>query len=241
MNSGESQDRNRTPSPHKTGSARTEGYYPLTPSQKPHLRDRSTTLLPDSSSAPKNPKNPVAHVPKISSRAIRSSQRNLVAGLEQAAGDAGEVAGLGQFKERAKKLRFGRSRIHNWGLFAQEPVDAGDIVVEYIGQLIRQRVADQREHQYLSSGIGSSYLFRVDEDTIIDATKMGNLARFINHSCDPNCNAKIINLDGQKKIVIYAKKDIEEGDEITYDYKFPLEAEKLPCYCGSKNCRGSLN
>ncbi|KAJ3342175.1 hypothetical protein HDU93_002965 [Gonapodya sp. JEL0774] len=178
---------------------------------------------------------------KISSRAIRSNQRSLVAGLEQAAGDAGDVAGLGQFKERAKKLRFGRSPIHNWGLFAHEAVDAGDIVVEYIGQLIRQRVADQREYQYLASGIGSSYLFRVDEDTIIDATKMGNLARFINHSCDSNCNAKIVNIDGQKKIVIYAKKDIEAGEEITYDYKFPIEADKLPCYCGSKNCRGSLN
>jgi SET domain-containing protein len=90
-------------------------------------------------------------------------------------------------------------------------------------------------------GIGSSYLFRLDEDAILDATKIGNLARFINHCCDPTCNAKVINVDGVKKIVIYAKEGIDEGQEITYDYKFPLEDEKIPCACGSVLCRGSLN
>ena len=48
-------------------------------------------------------------------------------------------------------------------------------------------------------------------------------------------------MDGQKKIVIYAKRDIEEGEEITYDYKFPIEADKIPCLCGSRGCRGTLN
>jgi histone-lysine N-methyltransferase SETD1 len=60
-------------------------------------------------------------------------------------------------------------------------------------------------------------------------------------SFKPNCNAKIITVDGQKKIVIYAKRDIEEGEEITYDYKFPIEADKIPCLCGSRGCRGTLN
>ena len=82
----------------------------------------------------------------------------------------------------------------------------------------------------------------------------------INHSCDPNCTAKIITINGEKKIVIYAKQDIELGDEITYgtehvalcccaaddalgytDYHFPIEQDKIPCLCGSAKCRGYLN
>ena len=85
--------------------------------------------------------------------------------------------------------------------------------------------------------------------------------RLINHSCDPNCTAKIITINGEKKIVIYAKQDIELGDEITYgtlwslfffkavvnffvtiaDYHFPIEQDKIPCLCGSLKCRGFLN
>ena len=57
----------------------------------------------------------------------------------------------------------------------------------------------------------------------------------------PNCTAKIITVDNQKKIVIYASKDIEAGEEITYDYKFPKEDDKIPCLCGAAGCRGTLN
>lgn len=128
-------------------------------------------------------------------------------------------------------------------------------------------VADNREKRYAQQGIGSSYLFRVDHDTIIDATKCGNLARFINHCCtvsdrprawrtahataahpspfpllfQPNCYAKVITIESQKKIVIYSKQAIAVNEEITYDYKFPLEENKIPCLCGTENCRGTLN
>lgn len=130
-----------------------------------------------------------------------------------------------------------------------------------------QMVADMREKRYVQEGIGSSYLFRVDHDTIIDATKCGNLARFINHCCtvcwgpgqggwglsgwppsslcpcllQPNCYAKVITIESQKKIVIYSKQPIGVDEEITYDYKFPLEDNKIPCLCGTESCRGSLN
>jgi len=57
----------------------------------------------------------------------------------------------------------------------------------------------------------------------------------------PNCYAKIITVDSAKKIVIYSKRDIQINDEITYDYKFPLEDEKIPCLCGASGCRGTLN
>jgi SET domain-containing protein len=65
-----------------------------------------------------------------------------------------------------------------------EPIEAQEIVIEYVGEVIRQKIADLREKRYEASGIGSSYLFRIDEDRIIDATKIGNIARLINHCCD---------------------------------------------------------
>eukprot|EP01135_Chromosphaera_perkinsii_P001707 Nk52_evm84s208 gene=Nk52_evmTU84s208 len=146
-----------------------------------------------------------------------------------------------KLKVRKKKLRFLPSAIHDWGLFAMEPIEKDDMVIEYVGEMIRQSVADEREKRYEKSGIGSSYLFRVDDDNIIDATKCGTLARFINHSCEPNCYAQIITVGGKKKIVIYSKQDIALGEEVTYDYKFPLEEDKIPCLCGATNCKGFLN
>ena len=79
---------------------------------------------------------------------------------------------------------FGKSAIHDWGLFAQEDIGADEMVIEYVGHVIRPVVSDVREKRYEKQGIGSSYLFRIDSDYVVDATKRGNLARFINHSCD---------------------------------------------------------
>ncbi|GJR10201.1 histone-lysine N-methyltransferase ATXR7 isoform X1 [Tanacetum coccineum] len=136
---------------------------------------------------------------------------------------------------RKKRLRFQRSKIHDWGLVALEPIEAEDFVIEYVGELIRPRISDIRERHYEKMGIGSSYLFRLDDGYVVDATKRGGVARFINHSCEPNCYPKVISVDGQKKIFIYAKRHIVSGEEITYDYKFPLEEKKIPCNCGARS------
>ena len=61
------------------------------------------------------------------------------------------------------------------------------------------------------------------------------------HGAQPNCIAKVLGVEGEKRIVIFAKTPIRAGDEITYDYKFPLEDEKIPCFCGAPTCRGTLN
>lgn len=90
---------------------------------------------------------------------------------------------------RKKLLKFAKSTIHNWGLFAIEDIAADEMVIEYVGEIIRQAVADERERRYEAAGIGSSYLFRVDHDYIIDATRNGNMARFINHCCDVSTQA----------------------------------------------------
>ena len=97
-------------------------------------------------------------------------------------------------------MRFGKSAIHDWGLFAMEHIGADEMVIEYVGDIIRPVLADTRETRYekqvrtpnkksslftvFCQGIGSSYLFRIDLEGVVDATKCGNLARFINHSCE---------------------------------------------------------
>ena len=126
-------------------------------------------------------------------------------------GAEGDALRFNQLKKRKKLVKFDRSAIHNWGLYAQEPIAVNDMIIEYVGEKVRQRVADLREAKYDMQGVGSSYLFRIDEDTVIDATKMGGIARFINHSCTPNCTAKIIRVDNTKRIVIYALRDINSG------------------------------
>ncbi|KAJ1393103.1 SET domain [Sesbania bispinosa] len=165
----------------------------------------------------------------LSARTNRVKLRNLLAAAEGA-----DLLKVPQLKARKKRLRFQRSKIHDWGLVALEPIEAEDFVIEYIGELIRPRISDIRERQYEKMGIGSSYLFRLDDGYVVDATKRGGVARFINHSCEPNCYTKVISVEGQKKIFIYAKRHIAAGEEITYNYKFPLEEKKIPCNCGSK-------
>ncbi|KAJ9186261.1 hypothetical protein P3X46_001859 [Hevea brasiliensis] len=172
----------------------------------------------------------------LSARTNRVKMRSLLAAVEGA-----DLLKATQLKARKKHLRFQRSKIHDWGLVALEPIEAEDFVIEYVGELIRPRISDIRERLYEKMGIGSSYLFRLDDGYVVDATKRGGIARFINHSCEPNCYTKVITVEGQKKIFIYAKRFIAAGEEVTYNYKFPLEEKKIPCNCGSRKCRGSLN
>ncbi|KAJ3319719.1 Histone-lysine N-methyltransferase setd1a [Boothiomyces sp. JEL0866] len=183
----------------------------------------------------KDPTN-IRTVFKTSSRANRVHHRLVSSALHaqrNLLGTHADAIKYQQLKGQQKLLRFAKSKIHDWGLFACERIESQEIVIEYIGEIIRQKVADIREKNYEAVGIGSSYLFRIDEDRIIDATRKGNVARLINHCCDPNCSAKIIDVDDNKRIVIYANRDIEEGEEITYDYKFPIEDDKIPCLCGA--------
>ncbi|KAJ0003412.1 hypothetical protein NQD34_008510, partial [Periophthalmus magnuspinnatus] len=135
-----------------------------------------------------------------------------------------------------------RSAIHGRGLFCKRNIEAGEMVIEYAGAVIRAVLTDKREKYYDSKGIGC-YMFRIDDFDVVDATMQGNAARFINHSCEPNCYSRVINVDGRKHIVIFALRKIYRGEELTYDYKFPIEDEdsKLHCNCGARRCRRFLN
>ena len=173
-----------------------------------------------------------------SGRAARVNQRRLMR----------DVAAIGMSLDtlgsREQALRFDRSTIHGWGVIADEDVREGEMLIEYRGEIIGNAMAEKREKEYENAKLGCDYMFRIDAHTVCDATKQGNVARFINASCDPNCYAKILTIDGAKRITVYAKKDIHSGQELTYDYKFPLEydeSKRILCNCGSKDCRGYMN
>ncbi|KAG8985569.1 histone methyltransferase set1 [Tulasnella sp. 427] len=212
---------------HRTGSSRSEGYYKIPEALKStYLPQRNRAMVldePNTARANAEAANAVtaaATAASASSRSNRINTRRLVQGMEQANKAMGDTQStqlqFNQLRARKKQLIFSRSPIHDWGLYAMEAIPQGEMVIEYVGEVIRAQVADKREKWYEKVGIGSSYLFRVDEDSVVDATKRGNLGRLINHSCTPNCTAKIIVVNSQKKIVIYAKTSIEPGEEITY-------------------------
>ncbi|XP_055614148.1 histone-lysine N-methyltransferase SETD1 [Uranotaenia lowii] len=224
---------------HSTGSARTQGFYKIDPREKAKYKYHHLKGTPAANRLSNLETVKAAAKMQGLSREARSNQRRLLTAF--GASTESELLKFNQLKFRKKQLKFAKSAIHDWGLFAMEPIAADEMVIEYVGQMVRPSVADLRETKYEAIGIGSSYLFRIDMETIIDATKCGNLARFINHSCNPNCYAKVITIESEKKIVIYSKQPIGVNEEITYDYKFPLEDEKIPCLCGAPGCRGTLN
>ncbi|XP_045522406.1 histone-lysine N-methyltransferase trithorax [Pieris brassicae] len=151
-----------------------------------------------------------------------------------------------QLKETSKaSVGVYRSHIHGRGLFCKRDIEEGDMVIEYAGEVIRAVLADQREKKYEATsgrrGVGGCYMFRIDDNLVVDATLKGNAARFINHSCDPNCYSRVVDIHGHKHILIFALRRITVGEELTYDYKFPFEEVKIPCTCGAKKCRKYLN
>jgi len=139
------------------------------------------------------------------------------------------------------------SRTHGWGLFCDKPFSKGEVVAEYIGEYVTDAVADRREKYYRKQRI-QDYQFRVDKSLVIDATHKGGYARYINHSCNPNCIANIVRGEAPnehlKRVIIVAQRDIKATEELSYDYQFPLEMNidsRIPCNCGSRQCRGFMN
>lgn len=211
-----------------SGSARTEPMKKILESEKskylPHrikvqkARERREAEAKRNATSSTITTKTTVDLPKASSRGKRADDRRTVKDLDrqremlQALGDDADVLRFNQLQKRKKPVKFARSAIHNWGLYSLERIQASEMIIEYVGEKIRQEIADLREVKYTESGIGSSYLFRIDEGTVVDATKKGGIARFINHSCTPNCTAKIIRVGGTKRIVIYALRDIEKGE-----------------------------
>ncbi|XP_069119821.1 histone-lysine N-methyltransferase 2C-like isoform X3 [Argopecten irradians] len=144
--------------------------------------------------------------------------------------------------EWKNNVYLGRSRIQGLGLFAAKDTEKHTMVIEYIGDLIRNEVANRREVIYEEQNRGV-YMFRIDNEVVVDATMAGGPARYINHSCNPNCVAEVVAFDKESKIIIITNRKLTKGEELTYDYKFDFEDEqhKIPCCCGAPNCRKWMN
>jgi SET domain-containing protein len=135
-----------------------------------------------------------------------------------------------------------RSRIQGRGAFATRRIRPGQRIAEYVGDRITPEEGDRR---YQEDGMNRhhTFLFTLDEHTVIDGKRKGNDSRYINHSCDPNCEA-IIEDD---RIFVHAKKNIQPGTELTYDYQYERHEDHdesterfYVCHCGSPKCRGTI-
>lgn len=141
-----------------------------------------------------------------------------------------------------QRLVFGKSAIHGMGVFTKQFHDANDMIIEYAGEVVRPIIADIRERRCYDSLVGAgTYMFRIDDERVVDATHTGSIAHLINHSCEPNCYSRTVTASGEDRIIIFAKRDIQVGEELTYDYRFMSRDELLTCYCGCTGCRGSVN
>ncbi len=133
------------------------------------------------------------------------------------------------------------SRIHQQGLFASKRIPADTEIIPYVGEKVSKKEGDRRAIDLADAregtGDASVYMFILDDNYDIDGNVPHNTARLINHSCDPNCEAQIID----DEIWIVALRDIAKGAELTFDYGFDLEHfEDHPCRCGSDLCVGYI-
>jgi SET domain-containing protein len=135
-------------------------------------------------------------------------------------------------ESRRPRLRLGRSKIHGWGVFAAEPITKNTRIVEYAGEKITARESRRREARYLARG--EIWCFRINRYWVRDAARGGNIARFINHSCRPNCWVEIVG----DTIWIRAARNIRRGEELTYDYATDGD-RTIPCRC-RPGCRRRL-
>ncbi len=138
-----------------------------------------------------------------------------------------------------------RSGRHGLGVFAVRPIKAGTRIIEYTGELISH---DEGERRYPTAPDyheepEHTYLLQLDDDRVIDANIGGNDARFINHSCAPNCEP----MPALDRMWIVSVRDIRVGEELAYDYAIeldephtPARKKRFPCRCGARTCRGSI-
>ena len=143
---------------------------------------------------------------------------------------------------RGRRIQVRRSGVHGKGVFALADIAKGETVIEYVGRIISWKQAQRlRPHNPLDPN--HTFYFHLDGGHVIDAAVNGNSARWVNHSCSPNCEAD--ETDG--RVFIKALRHIAAGKELNYDYGLVIEERytprlkaEYPCWCGARGCRGTL-
>lgn len=147
-------------------------------------------------------------------------------------------------KKKTMKRRFAvrKSSIHGRGVFALTRIARGARLIEYTGQRMSHDEADKR-YGDMHDGSAHTMLFAATDDVVIDATQHGSSARWINHSCAPNCEAN----EERGRVYIDAMREIRAGEELSYDYELIVEERHTPklkrdhaCHCGARRCRGTM-
>jgi SET domain-containing protein len=128
-------------------------------------------------------------------------------------------------------MRVSKSPIHRWGMYAEERIPKGRKVIEYTGEKISRRETKIRAAREFN------YLFTLDHYWTLDGSVGGSGAEYINHSCQPNVESRIV----RGHILYFSLRDIEPGEELTIDYRFGSDVETHHCACGARECRGTIN
>ena len=142
----------------------------------------------------------------------------------------------------SRRIQTRRSGVHGKGVFAVQDIAEGETIIEYVGAIISWKEA-QKRHPHDPSDPNHTFYFHIDETRVIDALYGGNSSRWINHACEPNCEA---DEDGGR-VFIKALRNIEAGEELNYDYGLIIDERytpklkaEYPCWCNAKTCRGTL-
>ncbi|PVU87451.1 hypothetical protein BB559_006047 [Furculomyces boomerangus] len=145
-------------------------------------------------------------------------------------------------KKQYAKVRVIEAGKKGYGLCTEQDLKNGEFVIEYTGEMVSKSKFIQRTYKYDEDGQPHHYFMSVDMHQVIDATAKGNVARFINHSCNPNCILQRWVVGGQIRMGIFAQRRIPKGEELSFDYKFErIEGtEPQPCYCNEPQCKGVI-
>lgn len=145
-------------------------------------------------------------------------------------------------KSAQRRIQTRRSGVHGRGVFALQDIAEGETIIEYVGEIISWDEAQDR-HPHDPKDPNHTFYFSLEDGRVIDALHGGNSSRWINHSCDGNCEADEV--DG--RVFIKALRNIAAGEELSYDYGLVLEERytpklkaEYPCWCGAGSCRGTL-
>jgi hypothetical protein len=136
-----------------------------------------------------------------------------------------------------------REQGKGWGLITLEAVEKGKLVMEYVGEVIDEKMKEERLKEWADEHPNDPnfYIMSLKDHWYIDARRVANLSRFINHSCDPNCSLTQWNVNGFIRNGIFALRDLKKGEFLSYDYHFDTRhGDRFHCRCGAKNCRGTM-